>query len=114
MRDRLTKDVVIERDEPRRLSVDVNMPAEGRLVVAETYFPGWSATVDGRPAQVISANGVFCSVAVGAGKHRVEFRYDPGSFTLGLVLSAVGVGLALSLAAIGLMGARRVSHGRPA
>jgi hypothetical protein len=107
MRERLTNDVVIECDEPRRLSLQVNMPMEGRLVVAETYFPGWSATVDGRPVQVIGANGVFRSVSVGAGKHRVEFRYDPASFTLGLVLSAVGIGLALSLVVVGLIGARR-------
>jgi hypothetical protein len=63
------------------------------LVRRETYLPGWSATVDGRSSPVRStAGGVFQTVHVPAGTHRVRFSFSPlnigwggGAFLAGLL-----------------------------
>jgi hypothetical protein len=60
----------------------------GWLVYSESYAPGWRAWVDGAPAPIRRANGLFMAVALGkAGSSQVEFRYEPASFRLGLFLT---------------------------
>ena len=68
------------------------------LVLADTFFPGWTVTVDGEPRSIARANTAFRAVAVGPGDQVVEFRYEPLSFRLGLIVSA---GAALALLAVG-------------
>src|SRR5262249_14298480 len=48
-----------------------------RLVFRETALPGWHATLDGRPAHPQPVDGVFQSLPVGPGSHRVTFSYAP-------------------------------------
>ena len=61
----------------------------GYLVTRETHARGWTATVDGRPAAVLRADGKHRAVAVPAGRHVVEVRYHPPGLALGLALTAV-------------------------
>jgi hypothetical protein len=70
------------------------------LVVASQVFPGWQATIDGRPTPIRPANLAMRAVAVPDGTHVVEFRYRPGSFRLGAVLAVAGI-LALAIRASG-------------
>jgi uncharacterized membrane protein YfhO len=58
------------------------------LVLADSYYPGWKAFVDGREEVIRRANLFFRAVQLPAGNHIVEFRYEPRSFTFGLVISA--------------------------
>jgi hypothetical protein len=69
-----------------------------RVVRRETYLPGWSASVDGRPARVRRVDGVFQAITVPAGTHRIAFSYAPPgvlwgyiAFLLGAVVAAGGV-----------------------
>ncbi len=55
-------------------------------LLQNNYF-GWKATVDGQPADIITANMGFISVPVPAGEHEVLFSYDPGSVKVGLLIS---------------------------
>ncbi|HLY09261.1 MAG TPA: YfhO family protein [Planctomycetota bacterium] len=57
------------------LEVTVKSPA--LLIVAETDYPGWQATVDGRPTPILKANLAFRAVEIPAGTHRVEFGFHP-------------------------------------
>jgi hypothetical protein len=59
-------------------------------VLADTFDPGWSATVDDTPAPIHPAYVAFRAVALPPGHHRVVFRYQPAGFVLGMVVSAVG------------------------
>jgi uncharacterized membrane protein YfhO len=47
------------------------------FVTRASYAPGWTATVDGRAADVLRANGKHRAVAVAAGRHRVRMIYAP-------------------------------------
>jgi hypothetical protein len=76
------------------------------LVVASQYFPGWQATIDGRPTPIRPANLAMRAVAVPDGTHVLEFRYRPGSFRLGLVLALAGL-LVLVARASGVRWRRR-------
>jgi hypothetical protein len=88
------------------LRATCSLAAPGFLVVSDTWYPGWSATIDGAPAEIVRANGIVRGVHVGAGHHEVVMRYSPAAFHLGCWLSAVAT---LSLVAI-IVSARIVSR----
>jgi uncharacterized membrane protein YfhO len=75
-------------------------------VLADTFYPGWRATVDGRPAEIVRANHAFRSVRLPAGRHEVRFRYESAWFRWGLVLAGLGA-LALAAAAVARLAGRR-------
>ena len=57
------------------------------LVLSDTYYQGWQATVDGRPVTIYRSNYVSRGVALPSGDHVVTFSFRPVSFTVGLVIS---------------------------
>jgi hypothetical protein len=62
-------------------------PHAGVLVVSQTYYPGWKATVDGTTTPVFPANFALSGIALSAGTHDVRFVFDPPSFKIGAVLT---------------------------
>ena len=69
-------------------------------MLAYTFYPGWQATLDGTPVEILRANHAFRAVVFPPGEHIVVFRYAPLSFHMGgaislLSLIAVMVGLAV-------------------
>jgi hypothetical protein len=91
------------------VSIDVNSPCRGLLVLSDTYFPGWEATVNGKPATICPTDVLFRGVAVDKGHSVVVFRYRPANFSLGLLIALAGV---LALVAVAVW--RRVRPGRSA
>jgi len=83
------KGVVIREEHPELVSLEVDSDRDGRLVLLELLFPGWRVTVDGEPVEPELFEEVYRSVRIPAGKHVVEWRYQPGSFRLGLLVFAV-------------------------
>ncbi len=75
----------IVQSSANRVRVQVDAHAGGWLLLADTYYPGWHARVDGAPAEIVPAYGVLRAVQLPEGAHEVEFIYRPLSFTLGLV-----------------------------
>lgn len=73
--------------EPNRLEVLVDNASDGWLVLTDTYAPGWKATLDGEERRIYVADHAFRAVSVPAGTHRIEFVYQPLSFTIGLGIS---------------------------
>ena len=71
----------IKSSRPGRIEVVVTSTNGGVLVLHDTYYPGWLAEVDGRPASIQRAFVLFRGVEVPAGTHRVTFRFAPFSFT---------------------------------
>lgn len=75
---------------PNRLLVTATGP--GLLVLSEVFHPGWQATVDGEPAEIVEANGVLRGVYLGEGTHRVEMVYRPWAVAAGAILSLAALG----------------------
>jgi hypothetical protein len=82
----------------------VTVTRSGLLVLGDQFYTGWRAWVDGRPTAVIAANGVWRGVPLQPGVHTIEFRFQPSSVRLGLVLTLCGLALA---AGLWFMGRRR-------
>ncbi len=86
----------IVRYENEIVTILTSADSEGILVLADSYYPGWKAFVDGKEEIIRRANLFFRAVPLPAGNHTVEFRYEPRSFTIGLAVSSVAlVGLAM-------------------
>ncbi len=92
-------------DNPSKIvvTVEATWPG-GRLVVDETHAPGWTASVDGRPAAVGADRGVWLSLEVPRGARLVTLRYDPIEVRVGGGVSLTALGLVVLLAAVGKKG----------
>lgn len=73
--------------------ITINTKADGKslLFLSDSYYPGWKAFVDGKEVKIFRTDFTFRSVLVPSGEHMVKFVYDPLSFKLGLILSALGL-----------------------
>lgn len=94
---------------PERVEVATASDAPAYLFLADTFDPGWSATVDGKTVPILPAQVAFRAVFLPAGAHRVVFAYRPAGFGLGLGISAAG----LVAAAVLLAWPRRVVAPEP-
>lgn len=79
--------VVRDETNPNLVEIDVQSPGGTWLLLSDTWYPGWQARIDGAEQEVWRADYLFRAVWVPAGSHRVTFRYQPLSFTLGAALS---------------------------
>lgn len=90
-------EVDYNRVSPERIELQVNSPGPGFVVISETHFPGWEASVDGKAVPLIQTNHSLMGVAVPAGSHDVEIVYRPASFYWGAALSIVGLLICVAL-----------------
>ena len=84
--------------------VDTQAPRPGLLVVAEAYYPGWTATVNGSPASCLPVNGWMRGVPIPAGASEVAFHFHSTFLVPGALLSSCTLVL---LVAVLLAGGRR-------
>jgi len=78
--------------EPHRLELEVDASSKGLLVLSEMFYPGWYATVNGRPAHIYRADAGLRGIAVEAGQNRVVWRYRPLTVYLGGALTLLAFG----------------------
>ena len=88
------------------VTLEARLGCRGVVVLNDTYYPGWRAQVDGRPAEIIELNGAIRGVVVERGLHRVDFRYRPASVIVGAILTLAALLAAVALAVIGARRAR--------
>ena len=65
--------------EPNELKYDVNSNKGGVIVFSEIYYPGWTATIDGEPAELGRVNYILRALNVKPGKHEVVLSFFPKS-----------------------------------
>lgn len=83
----------------------------GYLLVLDSYDADWDVRVDGQPADMVRANGLFRAVRLTSGSHRVEFRYRPRALWWGGAVSALaGLVVLALLAGWGRVGFRSRAH----
>jgi hypothetical protein len=85
----------ITRYAPKHITVKTRSTTPGILLLNDRWHPDWKVTVDGQPAPLLRANFLMRGVAVAAGEHTIEYRFDPPHQALWVSLSAVAAGLLL-------------------
>jgi hypothetical protein len=78
--------------------LEVDAPRPGLVYASETYFDGWTATVNDAPAPIFAANYAFRAVVVPAGHSRITFTYWPPGLTIGMIVSLVSLLMLVVLA----------------
>jgi hypothetical protein len=90
----------ITRDEAQDLEIDVATPGQGGyLVLLDSFDRRWRVEVDGQPAQLLRANGLFRAVHIAPGHHTVRMHFRPTIFYASAGVSALA---ALMLGAVAL------------
>jgi hypothetical protein len=92
----------IVRYENERVEVRTSTRRPGLLVLTDSFYPGWKATVDGRDAPVHRVDYLVRGVPLPAGEHTVRFRYEPASWRAGWIISLVALVAVLGAVAVGL------------
>lgn len=82
-----------ERRQPEHLIVRTASPSPHMLIFAETFIPGWEATINGEPTEIWRANAYYQAVWVPAGTHEIVFRYQPVAFRLGVAIGLIALPL---------------------
>ncbi len=77
--------------QPNRLRLKVEARRPSFLVLSEVYYPGWEATVDGKPAPLLKADYILRGIPVMPGEHSVELRFRPRTLIWGLAISALAL-----------------------
>ncbi len=75
--------------------------SKGWLVLNDTWFSGWSATVGGRAVPIVRANLSMRALRIPAGEQTVVFRYEAPRFAMGATISIVTLGVALLFVVLG-------------
>ncbi len=78
-------------DTPTTIEIQTNSQSPAFLVLSDTYYPGWQATVDGQKTKLFVTNYLGRGVVVSQGNHLVKFEFKPFSFHLGLGLSVAAL-----------------------
>jgi hypothetical protein len=78
------------------ISLQVNCRSPRLLVISQSYFPGWRATLDPdgpapRALTVLRADYDFCAIVLPAGSHTLRMEYRPASVRIGLIVSGVAI-----------------------
>ena len=81
--------IVAEQADEVTITAFLSRP--GFVLLLDTYFPGWTATVNGVKSPILRADYNFRAVQVPAGKSTVRFVYQPAGFRLGMVLFPAGL-----------------------
>lgn len=97
--------------ERHRVVVEAETAAPALLVLADAYYPGWSATVDGVAQPIYPVNLALRGVALSPGRHRIEFRYAQAPLRQGLRLSGLGLVALLGLGFWPLRRRRKLTEG---
>ena len=103
--------VTIKAYEPNQLTYEVNSGKGGVIVFSEIYYPGWTATIDGEPAELGRVDYILRALNVKPGRHEVVLSFFPKSVdTTETIANVAYVILLLVLVGMGVMYWRRKSE----
>ncbi|MSQ79207.1 MAG: hypothetical protein EXR21_05980, partial [Flavobacteriaceae bacterium] len=103
--DPMASTVDLKSYEPNHLIYESNASADGFVVFSEIYYDkGWKCTIDGKDAEYVRCNYVLRGMKVPAGKHKIEWIFEPQTFKTGESMAMVSSILlyALLFGAIGM------------
>jgi len=103
----------VTRYDPGHITLDLSEPAPAgsALLVSENYYPGWSATVDGKPAAIGRADYVLIGVALPEGARHVDLTFSSESYQRGKVITLAALAAVLLAIAAGIALDRKAARG---
>jgi len=81
--------VPVSQANPANWTMHTDSTSAGVLRLRLADFPGWNATVDGRPVRLRKFAGAMMQLKVPAGRHTVEVNYWPSTFSLGIAIASL-------------------------
>jgi hypothetical protein len=93
--------------QPTQVTIEARAVAPGWLVLADAYYPGWEASLDGLAVPIYAADVAFRAVRLPVGAHRVVFHYRPRPLVVGGAITLVTLASCLVLLVLPLGGFRR-------
>jgi hypothetical protein len=98
-----TDTIKLESYEPNHLAYSSDKGQDGLAVFSEMYYgDGWNAYIDGKAAPHFQADYVLRAMHVPAGKHKIEFKFEPQVVKTGGTISLVSFVLLLGLIGAGV------------
>ncbi len=82
---------LISKRSANSVVIDARLACRGMLILADTWYPGWIASVDGHRVPIYEAFSALRGVVMDQGQHHIEFHYRPVSALIGAFLSAIGI-----------------------
>lgn len=93
--------ILLKSYKPNHLVYDANCSNDKLVVFSEIYYSkGWDVFIDGTPSEYFRANYVLRAMVVPQGKHTIEFKFEPVSYTIGNKVSIASSVLLLILLAL--------------
>jgi hypothetical protein len=93
----------------QRVQIQATAAKPSLLVLTDSFYPGWKATVDGRSVPVRRVDYLLRGVSIGPGRHTVVFSYQPSSWTIGWVISLLTLLALLAAVAVYLVRRRQAT-----
>jgi hypothetical protein len=90
----------VTREDSRRVAIEAEAPADGFLLLADTFYPGWTAQVDGVSTPIYRANHSVRGIQLPKGHHEVLFTFEAPGFVRGLQITLLAVSLLLLWAGV--------------
>jgi hypothetical protein len=82
--------IILDSYKPNNLKYTSNNSKEGLAVFSEMYYgKGWKALIDGKETSIIRADYALRAIVVPAGKHSIEFKFDPQVVKTGSMITLV-------------------------
>ena len=81
------KEVNIAKYEDSEIEIETESAGNSMLFLSEVFYPEWKAYVDGKETKIYQAYGLFRTIYLPKGKHKVLFKWDPKIFHIGAVLT---------------------------
>jgi hypothetical protein len=92
--------VEIVRERNAEVTLQANLTRRSLVVLDDSWAPGWSVSIDGRPTHALRTDVVMRGVMVPAGTHRIVWSYRVPGLRAGALLSGVGLLLLFAWACV--------------
>jgi hypothetical protein len=86
----------IIEDKRNQVVIETENQGDGWLVLSDNFYPGWQATIDGKPVEIFQANHTMRAVQVPAGSHVLSFKFAPQALRRSIYVSLAGAILVLA------------------